>query len=257
MDTTPRIILITGLPGSGKSVASKSIIESLEQQGHTASFRTDREALEEEARRDTLRFLTVASRRLPKGGVEGDHSLLLNPDEEDSALQIVFKDGNALNSAHKQLLQEIIQFLEQKNEGEVFVIEWAYGKNVPYPNEELTHDGTQLISWLKEYELIDHVMVLDIVSCEKDRVERNSKRPRHIPTGEFMKYFPEEGLFTHDDILALGDRYVRIDNLGTSQETYNYFIEQIRSTYESFVVPMLEGYQPTGIEHSALHAKER
>ena len=58
---------------------------------------------------------------------------------------------------------------------------------------KLTHGGSQLISWLKEYGLLDHVLVLDVVANEHDRIERNSNRPGHIPTGEFAKYFPEEG----------------------------------------------------------------
>ncbi|MEK7544345.1 MAG: hypothetical protein AAB557_05730 [Patescibacteria group bacterium] len=134
----------------------------------------------------------------------------------------------------------MLQFLVRKKEGDVFVIEWAYGKNVDYPGEALTHDGPQLITWLKEYGLLDHVLVLDVVANEQDRIKRNSKRPGHIPTGEFAKYFPEEGHFTADDIRALGDRYIRIDNTGTSPETFARFMEQIHTSYESFIRPALE-----------------
>lgn len=239
MDTAPRIILITGLPGSGKSAGSDVIMQTLLEEGRAVYFRTDKKALEEEVRRDTLQFRDNPKHKLPKGGIEGEHSLLLNPDGADGSLQMVFKDGNALNTAHKQLLLEMLQFLAKKKEGDVFVLEWAYGKNVDYPGETLTHDGSQLIAWLKEYGLIDKVLVLDIVSNESDRVERNSQRPGHIPTGEFAKYFPEEGHFAADDIRELGDRYMRIDNTGTSPETFARFMKETRSTYESFIRPAL------------------
>ncbi|MDP1722782.1 MAG: hypothetical protein Q8L37_06255 [Candidatus Gottesmanbacteria bacterium] len=257
MNTPPHIILITGLPGSGKSAASDVIIQSLIKQRRTVVFRTDKQALEEEVRRDTLRFQSNPSRKLPKEGIEGDHSHLLNPDGADGSLQMVFKDGNALNTAHKQLLLEMLQFLVQKKEGDVFVIEWAYGKNVDYPGEALTHDGSQLITWLKEYGLIDQVLVLDIVSNEETRVERNSKRPGHIPTGEFSMYFPEEGHFTPDDKSVLEDRYLLIDNLGISRETYTQFIEQIRFATESFILPSLEETQTHSKEWLFIHYKER
>lgn len=257
MNTPPRIILITGLPGSGKSAGSDSIVQSLRDEGRTVSFRTDKQALEEEVRRDTLRFGDDSKRRLPKGGIEGNHALLLNPDGADGTLQMVFKDGNALNTAHKQLLLEMLQFLVQKKEGDVFVIEWAYGKNVDYPGEKLTHDGTQLISWLKEYGLLNHVLLLDVVANEHDRIERNSKRPGHIPTGEFAKYFPEEGHFTADDIRALGDRYMRIDNIGTSPETFSQFMEEIQSAYESFIQPALADIPIYNKEWLFLSYKER
>lgn len=240
MVSHPKIILITGLPGSGKSAGSEVLLQSLREEGRSVIFRTDKQALEEEVRADTLRFTDDPKRRHPQGGIEGDHSHLLNPDGVDGSLQMVFKDGNALNSAHKQLLLEMLQFLVQKKEGDVFVIEWAYGKNVDYPGEILTHDGSQLIAWLKEYGLLDHVLVLDVVSNEHDRIERNSNRPGHIPTGEFSKYFPEEGHFTSDDIRSLGDRYMRIDNMGTSPETLSQFMEQIHFAYESYVKPALE-----------------
>lgn len=257
MNTSPRIILITGLPGSGKSAGSDIIVQSLREQGRSVSFRTDKQALEEEVRRDTLRFGDDSKRRLPKGGIEGDHSLLLNPDGPDGSLQMVFKDGNALNAAHKQLLLEMLQFLARKQEGDVFVLEWAYGKNVDYPGEALTHDGSQLISWLKEYGLMDHVLVLDVVANEQDRIERNSKRPGHIPTGEFSKYFPEEGHFTPDDIRVLGDRYMRIDNMGTRPETLSQFMEQIHSAFESFIHPALEEIHYRHREWLFLSYKER
>ena len=122
MVTPPHIILITGLPGSGKSAGSDIIVQSLRDEERTVSFRTDKQALEEEVRRDTLRFGDDSIRRLPKGGIEGDHTLLLNPDGDDGTLQMVFKDGNALNTAHKQLLLEMLQFLVQKKEGDVFVL---------------------------------------------------------------------------------------------------------------------------------------
>lgn len=257
MIATPKIILITGLPGSGKSVSSSVLVQSLVEEGHNISFRTDKQALEEEVRADTLRFKDYPARRLPKGGIEGDHSLLLNPDGADGSLQMVFKDGNALNNAHKQLLLEMLQFLVQKKEGDIFVIEWAYGKNADYPGETLTHDGTQLISWLREYGLLDHVLVLDVVSNEHDRIERNSNRPGHIPTGEFSKYFPEEGHFTPDDIHALGDRYKRIDNSGTTPETYAQFLEEVRLAYESFIRPALEVSHYRHQEWLFLSYKER
>lgn len=257
MIATPKIILITGLPGSGKSVGSSVLVQSLVEEGHNISFRTDKQALEEEVRADTLRFKDNPARRLPKGGIEGDHSLLLNPDGANGSLQMVFKDGNALNSAHKQLLLEMLQFLVQKKEGDIFIIEWAYGKNTDYSGEPLTHDGTQLISWLKEYGLLDHVLVLDVVSNEHDRIERNSNRPGHIPTGEFSKYFPEEGHFTADDILTLGDRYMRIDNTGTSPETMSQFMEQMLSAYESFIQPALEETHYRQREWLFLSYKER
>lgn len=240
MTPSPRIILITGLPGSGKSAGSDVLVQSLVKEGHNISFRTDKQTLEEQVRADTLRFRDDPKRRLPKGGVEGEHSLLLNPDGADGSLQMVFKDGNALNSAHKQLLLEMLQFLARNKEGDVFVLEWAYGKNVDYPGETLTHDGTQLISWLREYGLLNHVLVLDVVANEHDRIERNSNRLGHIPTGEFSKYFPEEGHFTPDDIRALGDQYRRVDNIGTTPETYAQFLEEVRLAYESFVQPALE-----------------
>lgn len=257
MVTPPHIILITGLPGSGKSAGSDIIVQSLRDEERTVSFRTDKQALEEEVRRDTLRFGDDSKRRLPKGGIEGDHTLLLNPDGADGTLQMVFKDGNALNSAHKQLLLEMLQFLVQKKEGDVFVIEWAYGKNADYPGEKLTHDGTQLISWLKEYGLLNHVLLLDVVANEHDRIERNSKRPGHIPTGEFAKYFPEEGHFTADDIRALEDRYQRIDNIGTTRETYSQFLEEVRLAYESFISPSLEETHYRHREWLFLSYKER
>lgn len=257
MNTPPRIVLITGLPGSGKSSASKVIVPILEQQGRIVTFRTDKQALEEEVRRDALQFLDDPTRRLPDGGVEGDHSILLNPEGADGALQMVFKDGNALNGAHKQLLMDAQLFLKNAKEGNVLVIEWAYGKNVPYPEEELTHNGTQLISWLKAYGLLDDVIVIDVVSSAQDRIERNRSRPEHIPTGEFALYFPEEGHLTPEDIVQLGPRYRRIDNVGTSEAFYQAFLENIQRVTESFVLLYLEGYDATMKEGPLLPVKER
>lgn len=257
MNTPPRIVLITGLPGSGKSSASESIVPLLKQNERIVTFRTDKQALEKEVRRDALQFLDDPTRLLADGGVEGDHSILLNPEGADGTLQMVFKDGNALNSAHKQLLRDAQLFLKNAQEGHVLVIEWAYGKNVPYQDEALTHDGTQLIFWLKAYGLLDDVIVIDVVSSAQDRIERNRSRPEHIPTGEFALYFPEEGHLTPEDIVQLGTRYLRVDNFGTSTESYKAFLEKVQGETESFVLPLIEGHTMTVMEGPLLPVKER
>ncbi len=256
MNASPRIIFITGLPGSGKSAASETLIGKLQQCRFHVRFRTDKQALEEEVRRDIQLVRSDPSRHRANGTIEGNHTHLINPDGKDGTLQMVFKDGKALNSAHKQLLSEAQDFLHNRDDAEVFVIEWAYGKNVPYPGEELTHDGTQLVTWLDDHGLLQDVVILDIVSDEQTRIERNSNRPGHIPTGEFTKYFPEEGLFTAEDIQALDGRYIRIDNLGTSPETFQRFHEQVLSVYESSLLQLLEGRPQMGKEWMFIHYKE-
>lgn len=247
------IVVVAGLPGSGKSAACAIIRALLKQEaGYIVQHRTDKEALEEQVLADIAQYRDDQTRHRPDRGIEGDHSILLNPDGALGTLQIVFKTGKLLNEAHRQLLREAVAFLEKGGSNELFLLEWAYGKDVPYPVENLIQSASQLIAWLKEFKLLDHTGIIDVMSDQETRMVRNSNRPGHIPTGEFRTYFPQEGLFTGEDIRALDGRYQRLDNPGTTDMELALFLQNLRGVYDTFLLTHIRGEaQVLPLEHQA------
>lgn len=229
-----RVVFLVGLPGAGKSEASGTLIGSMLKDGFNIQFLTDKQALEQAVRED------IQANGIPQanGSMRGEHSILYNPDGEDGTLQMEFIDGNALNTAHKRLMAQAAALADGGlGDNEVLIVEWAYGKDVPYPAEPLTQTGTQFISWLQEHGLHGHVPVVEVVADFNSRIHRNENRPGHIPTNEFKLYFPEEGHLTPDDRASLDGHYELLVNLGDKDALAGH----VEEVYQRFIRPAILG----------------
>lgn len=256
MDITPSIVIIAGLPGGGKSEATALVEEALAHRGYDVAHDDDKTRLENEVLRDVLRFQGDPSRQLEGGGICGEHSILLDGNRVPGTLQIGFIDGNALNRGHEVMFDEAAKFVQRRTASGILVAEVAYGQDKDYPKEPLTQTGTQLVKRLRAYDLLSHVLIYEIISNLHDRTIRNSQRPGHIPTGEFGAIFAEAGHFTPYDIFQFGNHYRMIPSEGTNKISLENFKQLVNHKTETFLIPMLEGRQPTDIEASQFRHTE-
>lgn len=239
----PKVVFLTGIPGSGKSTVAQYLTPELESMGYRCTFLTDKAALEQEVREDVARYMHDPDRCDPDGTVRGDHTVLHNPLGENGTLQMEFIDGHALNVAHRKLLDYASRFVTQSDSQELLVIEWAYGSDVPYPGEGLRQTAGSLVDGMEERNIINQSIILDITAPLHVRAERNSRRPGHIPTGEFRLYFGDEGHFTAEDFSRIGpDRIRQIANVWDDVEPLTAELELVR---EEFITPWLSGEFPT------------
>jgi hypothetical protein len=228
-------LFITATPGTGKSTALPVITSLLEGQGFAVTTIGDKKAL-----MDRVEEEVVGVSANEHGQKEGEHSILLNPNDPWYDWGVLFKDGHALNMGHEVLLQDVLRANYEGGPRDVLIVEWAIGQDKYYPGESLTQSPAQFVRWLEKYRLHD-VAVLDIFASLEVRVARNNARNNgYIPEDQFRAYFRDEP-FTPDEVAYFGDRYMRIVNENITEDQ---FLAQVRSKCETFFLPHLRGERP-------------
>jgi hypothetical protein len=228
-------LIVTGLPAAGKSDAGAVLAAQLRADGYLVSVRSDKQALEDQV------WLDIRAHGRPgpaPGSLAGRHSVLLNPGAPPGTLKMLFRDGNALNSAHRALLADVADLIRNADDRHVVLVEWAYGADYPYEGEPLLQSATHLVRWLRETGVLPRVWLLEIVASYVERERRNGTRPDGVPPGEFARHFREEGHLSPADQRAFGGRCVRVSNTDVPEEVFR---RRIAGVYHSLLREWLSG----------------
>lgn len=244
-----KIIWNMAVPGAGKTKMSMRLIELLTESGFNATFMDDKIPFDEAVWEDVSRFLHDPSRRTPEGGVRGEHSLVLNPDDGIGSLSVETFDGHGLNTGHEKFFEHAKAYLATAGEGDVFVFEGTPGvDDYSFGPDKIPviHNPGWWRRQIIERDFLSVSLINEVIADEEVRLRRNSSRNgHHIPEAIMRREFPDKARFGWQDLLMFGDRYNVIRNNG---EDVDEFLARVEERYQTFIFPRLMEGQGRGPE---------
>lgn len=236
-------MIFIGQSRSGKTTGVDVVEERLRKDGYIPIRFDDKDYLMSEA------IMDMRGKDLTLGKIETDKTVILNPEvarKEPRKLQLIFKDGRLLNTAHRKIMHDIGDALRDGERRTVVLADLAYGTDVSFGNgrEQLLQSGRQFVRWFVEYGIMDRhdVLVREITAPFNVRAQRNELSAERIETKEFALLFPDIGRdgrgFFAVDRMMLGDKLRHIDNGRISLETY---LHTVHGDYETNFRPRLDG----------------
>lgn len=236
-------MIVIGSSRSGKTTLIKEYEARLKADGFRSMWFDDKDYLMAEAMED------MKGMDWRHGRIETERTVILNPEmafTQPRRLQLIFKDGRLLNTAHVKIMRDIGDALRSEDSRLVVLGDLAYGKDVDFGRgkEPLRQSGRQFVKWFWENGMLtrNNLRICEITAPFRVRAERNEKSEERIETKEFKDLFPDIGSdgrgFFMLERMILGSKLRHIDN-GTIKE--DEYVSIIHRDYQNNFLPVIRG----------------